>query len=162
MKLPATLKPEEITAVSDQQEEIPFDLSPLQTVRAHLTTGDYSVVGLEHVISIERKSLTDLLKCVGKDRARFEREVQRMLAYPVRALVVEATWLEIELGGWRSKVTPSQAMGSLLGWMCCGIPVLMGESHKNAGRYVARMLLISARRRWREARGFAATVKGGE
>ena len=90
MKLPATLKPEEITAVSDQQEEIPFDLSPLQTVRAHLTTGDYSVVGLEHVISIERKSLTDLLKCV------------------------------------------------------------------------ARMLLISARRRWREARGFAATVKGGE
>ena len=42
---------------------------------------------------------------IGGDRERFDREVQRLLAYPVRALVVETTWLAMETGGWRGKIT---------------------------------------------------------
>jgi len=116
-RIPAELKPEQLTAVIDQREQLPLDLSPLNAVSSTLTTGDYSVVGLESIIAVERKSLGDMLSCIGTSRERFDREVQRMLAFPVRCLVVESTWATIEAGGWRSQVTPQAAIGSLLGWI---------------------------------------------
>jgi DNA excision repair protein ERCC-4 len=137
------------------------------TVRGTLTTGDYSVLGLEGLVAIERKSLSDLLGCVGVSRERFDREVQRLLAYPARALVVESSWVDIEAGEWRSKITPAAVIGSLLGWVALGLPVIMAGDHHRAGRYVSRLLFTTARRRWREARtfcgqGFDGRVPGVE
>lgn len=144
------IKPEQIVAICDTREQTPLDLDPLATEPGTLATGDYSIRGLEHVVAIERKSLSDMLSCVGTDRKRFDREVQRLLAYPVRALVIEATWADIEEGEWRSKVTPQAALGSILGWIASGLPVVMAGSHARAGKYVSRLLFIAARRRWRE------------
>lgn len=158
-RLPAELKAEWVTAIVDTREQTPLDLSPLQTVAGTLVTGDYSVRGLENIVAIERKSLGDLLSCVGTERERFEREVQRLLAYPVRALVVEASWPDIEQGEWRSKVTPAAAVGSLLGWIAAGLPVVMAGDHRRAGRYVGRLLYTAARRRWREAKGLLREYK---
>jgi ERCC4-type nuclease len=149
-----------VTAVVDTREQIPLDLSPLQVVSGTLATGDYSVVGLEHVVAVERKSLGDFLGCVGQERERFDREVQRLLAYPTRALVVEASWPDIEQGEWRSKVTPQAAIGSLLGWIAMGLPVILAGDHERAGRYVSRLLYTAARRRWREARQLATLAIG--
>ena len=160
MGLPADIKPEQVTVIVDSREQHPLDLHPLTTVAGTLTTGDYSVAGLEHHIAIERKSLPDLLGCVGTSRERFDREVQRLLAYPVRALVVEATWSDIEAGEWRSRITPAAAMGSLLGWMTSGLPVIMAGDHARAGRYVGRLLFIAARRRWREIRTLCSGLSG--
>ncbi len=64
MKLQAELKRETITAIVDTREQCSLDLTPLQTIRGSLTTGDYSVAGLEHVVAVERKSLRDLIECV--------------------------------------------------------------------------------------------------
>jgi ERCC4-type nuclease len=109
------------------------------------------LIGFEHLVAIERKSLSDLLTSIGQQRERFEREIQRLLAYPVRALVVEATWAELEAGEWTtSQITASAAMGSCLGWVARGLPVLMATDHRGAGRCVSRLLWITARRRWRE------------
>ena len=155
----AELKPEMVTAIVDSREQLPLDLAPLQTVAGTLATGDYSVQGLEHIVAIERKSLPDLLGCIGRDRERFEREVQRLLAHPTRALIVESTWPEIEAGGWRSKVSPKAAMGSLLGWIAQGLPVVMCGNHERAGQYVSRLLFIAARRRWRENRALIENQK---
>jgi len=153
---PAELKPEMVTCVVDTREQCPLDLSPLMSIRGTLNTGDYSVLGLESVVSVERKSLVDLLGCVGGDRERFEKEIIRMLAYPCRALVVEATWTELEAGKWNSKITPAQALGSVLGWICNGVPVIMAGDHERAGRYVSRLLFTAARRRYRECRELVA------
>lgn len=157
--IPSTIKPEAITAIVDTREQDPLDLAPLRCVTATLGTGDYSVLGLEHVIAIERKSRDDLLSCVGRERERFEREIQRLLAYPVRAIVVESSWGELEIGQWRSKVTPSQATGSCLGWIAAGVPVVMAGNHQRAGQFIARLLFIAARRRWRENRAMLATLE---
>jgi len=154
-RLRAELKPESVTAIVDSREQLPLDLSPLKSIVGSLSTGDYSVVGLESVVSIERKSLPDLLGCIGGERKRFEREVQRLLAYPTRGLVVEATWPDIERGEWRSKITPASALGSLLGWAAAGLPIIMAGDHTRAGKYVSRLLFTAARRRWRESRTFA-------
>ena len=156
-RLPAELLPEQIVAVADTREQLPLDLTPLRTVTNTLTTGDYSVQGLEHVVAIERKSLPDLLSCVGQHRERFDRELQRLLAYPIRALVVEASWADLERGEWPSRVTPQAALGSVRGWMAMGLPVVMAGDHDRAGRHVVGLLTIAARRRWRELR---ALVKG--
>ena len=48
-KIPAKLDPGRVTAIIDTREQLPLDLSPLQTVMQTLTTGDYSVQGLESV-----------------------------------------------------------------------------------------------------------------
>lgn len=158
MKLPAEPKPEEITALIDTREQTPLDLSPLRSEVATLTTGDYSVHGLEHVVAVERKSLSDLLGCVGQHRIRFEKEVSRLMGYPVRAIVIESTWSAIESGEYRSQVKPQAVIGSLLGWIAAGVPILMAGDHKRAGVYTSRLLYIAARRRWREARALVENV----
>jgi len=158
MAYPTTIKPEHVTAIIDTREQTPLTLEPLRSTTGTLTTGDYSVLGLEHVVAIERKSLPDLLGCIGRERERFDREVQRLLAYPTRALIVEATWTDIEAGQWRSKLTPAAAMGSLLGWIAMGLPVVMCGDHDRAGRYVARLLFTAARRRWREVKALTSAI----
>ena len=158
MTLPAKLEPSSVVCIVDSREQTPLDLSPLKTVPGCLPTGDYSILGLEHLVCIERKSLDDLLGCVGRDRERFERELQRMLAYPVRVLLVEATWAEIEMGQWRSKVTSSQAMGSLIGWAAMGIQLALVGSHERAGKFASRLLYTVARRRYAELRQFSQAV----
>ena len=108
-----TIEPRDIVAIIDTREQAPLDLSPLRTEKGTLTTGDYSIKGLESEIAIERKSLPDLLGCVGRERERFDKEVKRLMAYPVRALVVEATWHELEAGHWRSSIPPSAAVSMM-------------------------------------------------
>lgn len=154
MKIPAKLDPSQVTVLIDTREQNPLDLSPLRTSVVTLRTGDYSIQGLEHVVVIERKSLSDLLGCVGRDRERFDREVQRLLAYPVRVLLIESTWGEIELGGWRSSLTSEQVMAALLGWCASGLQVELIGSHERAGRFASRLLYTIARRRYRELRTF--------
>ncbi len=159
--LPAALSPASVVPLIDTREQFPLELPSLAPpVIATLATGDYSVMGLTNVVAIERKSLDDLLGCIGQERERFDREVQRLLAYPVRALVIESGWQALERGEWRSKVSPQAAIGSCLGWIAAGLPVVMCYDHARAGQYVARLLYTAARRRWREARELAAFVQG--
>jgi ERCC4-type nuclease len=162
-KLPAKLDPKNVIAIIDSREQSALNLEPLTTVTSTLPTGDYSIRGLEHVVAIERKSLQDLVACVGSERERFDREVQRLLAYPVRILVVESSWEQIESHEpinpqWRGRVTKEAVLGSLLGWQAKGISIHMAGSHERAGKHVARMLYTVARRRYAELRA----LSGGE
>ncbi len=154
-----TLDIGDITAICDTREQLPLDLGEMPMTRGTLATGDYSIAGLEHVIAVERKSLDDLLGCVGRERERFDRECQRLLAYPCRAIVVESSWAALEAGGWRSAVSPASALGSVIGWACQGIPIFMVGDHERAGKYVARLLFLAARRRWRELLTFQENLR---
>lgn len=158
MRLPAKIEPEQITALVDSREQKPLDLAPLRIETATLTTGDYSVKGLENMVAIERKSEADLLVCIGRERERFDREIQRLLGFDVRTLVVESTWPAMEAARWNSKITSSQAIGSLLGWIARGVPIVMADNHQRAGRFVSRLLFTAARRRWTEARSLVSAT----
>lgn len=150
----AKLDPSDITVIVDTREQRPLDLSPLKMTTSSLPTGDYSIKGMEEVVAIERKSLSDLIGCIGRERDRFERELHRMLAYSVRAVFVEASWLDLELGQWRSKVTPHQAQASILGWMAWGVPFLFAGTREQSQAAMSRLLFISANREYRKARQF--------
>jgi DNA excision repair protein ERCC-4 len=159
-KFAAEPRPEDICVVIDTREQLPVDLSPMPSEAGTLTTGDYGLKALPHVCAIERKSESDLLGCIGVERTRFEREVLRLLAYPVRGIVVESTWQRIEAGEWRSKVTPAAAMGSLLGWAAMGVPIFMVGTHERAGQFIARILYTAARREYRKLRGLLCNHGG--
>lgn len=153
------LKPEALTILIDTREQKPAvlklskDGGGLRYRRCSLYSGDYSVEGLEKLVAIERKSLPDLMGCIGRDRDRFERELVRLRGIPTRAIVVESTWQDVEQGNYRSKVDPSAAIGSLMGWIAGGVPVVMAGNAERAGMFIARMLYITARRRYNELKG---------
>lgn len=149
------LVPEQLTALTDSREQTPLDLTPLKSVRGTLPTGDYSIFGLENIVVVERKSLQDYVMCVGRERVRFEREVQRLLAYPSRLLVVTAPMSDLQEKKYRGEVSPESAIGSALGWMARGLPIFFAANHTEAGKMVARFLFIVARRRYEEAKALS-------
>jgi DNA excision repair protein ERCC-4 len=133
------------TIVIDSREQTPLRFT-LPTTRATLTTGDYSLVGLEHLVTVERKSLPDLLACIGHGRDRFKRELARMRAFPFRVLVVEASFADIEAGTWRSQLKPSHVSGAIASWTGrYALPTMLVGSHAAAGRFVERFLINAAR-----------------
>jgi ERCC4-type nuclease len=155
--LPAELSPAQVVAIVDTREQAPFDLAPLQMVEGSLTTGDYSFRGGEDVCRIERKSIADLVQCCGRERERFEREVERLFAFPSKALVIEGSWDDIERGDWRAQVSPKAVAQSLLSWISRGLPVVLPGNRERAADFTARLLFLSARRQYRSAR---AMVEG--
>jgi ERCC4-type nuclease len=86
------------TIIIDTREQEPLAFANLPAEVGTLTTGDYSVKHLERLVAVERKSLTDLLMCVTGERDRLERELQRLMAYRFRLLVIEADQTMIEQG----------------------------------------------------------------
>jgi DNA excision repair protein ERCC-4 len=164
LRMPAEPKPEWFTIIRDNRETegTTWDMAPMQQTWGTLPTFDFAIKGAEHCGGIERKELGDLLSCMAGERERFERELTRMLAYPFRAVIVEATWQQLEHGGWRSKVSPESAIGSVLGWQAAGIPFLFPGNHEAAQKCAARMLFIVARRQWRLCRALAAGIVEAE
>ena len=68
--------------IVDSREQSPFSFKGPRyedvTVEVGtLTVGDYSLAGLTDKVAVERKSLPDLVACLGRERERFERELQR-------------------------------------------------------------------------------------
>ena len=94
----------EPTVIIDTREQNSWSFCNLPSEPGTLTSGDYSVKGLEHLIAVERKSLDDLLGCIGRDRARFRRKMQRLKAHRFRLLIVEASHADLERGNWRSRL----------------------------------------------------------
>jgi len=160
MKLPAKLKPSDVRALVDSREQLPWDLSPLQTETGTLCSGDYALAGdgLQNLIRIERKSLPDLIGVVGAGRDRFEREIDRLQAFPTRVLIIECHWSDIDLGDWRSKLSPETVRASLGSWMVRGLNVVLAGDLTRAQQIACGLLYRAAAHRWRELRTMAASL----
>jgi ERCC4-type nuclease len=78
-----------------------------------LSTGDYSAVGYENVVGVERKAMDDLVSCLGVNRARFERELQRAQNFEYFAVVVEGTYAQLATGDYLSRLHTNSAIESV-------------------------------------------------
>jgi len=104
--------------VADSREQLGYAFTDeryagTEVTVATLSTGDYSLRGLENVIACERKSLTDLIGCLGRDRDRFERELQRARALDAFVVIVEGSWADLVGGNFRSQLNPHSAAQSI-------------------------------------------------
>lgn len=82
--------------IKDTREQSGYYFSPhdacLGMIEDKLDTGDYSILGLEDKICIERKaSPEELALNLGKDKIRFMKEIERMMSFDHRFLILEFT-----------------------------------------------------------------------
>lgn len=118
------------TVVVDTREQLPYTFAGIRADRSDgggpltvpvrvgtLASGDYSLVGCESLVAVERKSKADLFGTLGKGRDRFERELARLAGYRAAAVVVEATWPEVVTDPPpRSELPPKTVLRSVLAW----------------------------------------------
>lgn len=85
--------------------------------RVALKTGDYTVEGMESLLSLERKSLANLVACTVADRRRFLASCSRLARFRWKAILIEATLEDIKGGfgpfGIPSEVHPNAVCGTL-------------------------------------------------
>jgi ERCC4-type nuclease len=154
------IRPGDITVVVDSREKTPpaIDLH-LPIVRGKLQTGDYSLLGLEHLVRVERKSLQDLVMCVGRERERFDRCIERLRHFPLAMLVIESKESSIEAKQYRGEVSPNAVLGSVHAWRARGINIDWAGDQQMAALHISRTLFAFARERWRELGAFHANLK---
>jgi len=85
----------------DTREQYPFDFSRFpnwiaEEKRQALKAGDYSVEGMETLLVLERKTLTDLITTVIQQRERFFKLCEKMAKYRWRALLIEASYEDVK------------------------------------------------------------------
>jgi len=75
--------------------------------RVALKTGDYTVMGMENLLALERKSLADLVACTVTYRRPFLAACGRLARFRWKAILIEATYEDIK-GGFESFAIPSE------------------------------------------------------
>lgn len=129
--------------VIDSREQRPFDFQPFgaETIISTLPSGDYSIAGMETYVSVERKELSDLLNCLGSERPRFFRELERLRSYEAAAIVIESPLSAIAAGHYRSRISPQSAIQSLIAIQAqFRLPVFFAKDRTEAEMYVFHFL----------------------
>ena len=127
----AELKSElaQLSVIVDTREQVNdhitgyFDKKKIPYHVRKLDTGDYSAMlgdrSLEETVAIERKrNLDEICGNFTAERERFEREFLRSKAYGIKMylLIENATWGNVFLGNYQSKLSSASLLGSLLSW----------------------------------------------
>lgn len=140
----------------DTREQRPLDRWFSDAVSVEvvtLPTGDYSLAGFTDRVCVERKSLADLVACVGPERERFMDCARRMKPYDFRLLVVEASVADVFAGAYRSRTNPQSAIGTTLALMAdYGVATLWAGDAPTAANMIERMFL----RLWRKSQEASA------
>lgn len=121
-----------VTVLYDDREKKPWKIqSPDFTLsKCRLKCGDYTINGYSHIVAIEKKSgLKEFITNLGKkDRIRFERSLERLAEYPIKAIIIEAC-LDHRLFSTLSSIPTRLGPSSVYYWLNkiivhYGIPVL--------------------------------------
>ena len=118
------------TILIDGREKAPYTFTGLKADAAqkyrplhvptrwtHLRTGDYTIEGMESLVAVERKSLSDLYSTLGQHRNRFEQEHKRLAVMTSACVVIEADWdTIINRPPERSKLLPKVVYRTAISW----------------------------------------------
>jgi ERCC4-type nuclease len=100
--------------VIDTREKLPYAFEG--AITKMLRAGDYSVVGYEDRVAVERKSKADAYSSLGAARSRFQRELERLARLDFAAIVIECSLPELLEPPPFSQTHPRAVIGTLLGW----------------------------------------------
>lgn len=142
------------TIVTDTREQTPLPFSNIPTETGTLQSGDYSIRGLEHLFAIERKTITDLVGSVTRDRERFERELHRLRGFHFARLLVIGSEQEITNGQYRSNANPKAILHSMYALeIRYSVPIVFSPTPEAAALLVERWSYWFAREVWKNAKG---------
>lgn len=148
----------DLKVITDTREQVNdhitkyFDAHKVKYFSRKLDIGDYSAqLGdetFERNVVIERKhNLDELCGNLTADRDRFEREFLRAKAYNTKVflLIEEASWDDVFLGNYRSKLVPKSLLASLLSWQTrFGITIVFANK-ANSGALIHGILYYAIR-----------------
>lgn len=128
------------TVIVDSREQKPYTFGKSKV--AGLKTGDYSILGLEDKISIERKSKSDLFSSLsGKNRDRFKKEIIRLVDYDYGALIIESDVPDLLIPLPHTQMNPKAVIGSVITWsIIYNLHVFFASDRKHAKAVVYKLL----------------------
>ena len=123
----------------DTREQKPYRFAHSEVKT--LASGDYSLVGFEDRVAIERKTKQDAYASLGQGRARFERELQRLTRFDYAAVVIETSLPEFLRVPAFSKMSPKAAASSLVAWSVKYHVCVFFAGDRRHGNALTRQLL---------------------
>jgi ERCC4-type nuclease len=144
----------------DSREQCPLRFGPgVQVETATLPSGDYSLLGFDEAVALERKSIADLVSSLTSERDRFRRECLRLRSYAVRGVIVEATLSDVVSGRYRSNASPNAILASVASWsLRFDLPFWFAGDSAVAGRLVETIFRQFLRQRIEECRRISPLV----
>lgn len=133
-----------VAVIIDTREQEPYGFDPMWVapVRRALPAGDYSLVGYETAVAVERKTLDDFVATAVRARERFARELRALAAYDLGCVVVEATVEDLLARRYRSGAHPHAVFGATVSIVVDhGVPVYFCGDRQIACRFVEALLL---------------------
>ena len=145
------------TVVVDSREQLPYVFPGVPMVRKALSMGDYSILGLEDRIGVERKSHADFVSTVTRDHDAFFRKMQAIGKCGTAdctgrgwfVVVIEATAASLDSPMPWTRVSPATIHANLIKLACLGVPVWPAGSRARAAAWTLAYLT----RAWEEIRG---------
>jgi len=162
------------TVIIDTREQQPFRFRDHMNwidgeVTATLPTGDYSVVGMEQTVAMERKSFSDVIQSLTSWRARFIRECERMALLPYKCILIEATYEDLkspyrQLGQLYTDAHPNGIVGSLDAIEArYGIPIIYTSQNRQLAQEKAASWLSKIfTYNWLEVNGYGRCLQEGD
>ena len=156
----------------DTRERYPFEFSRFpnwiaEEKRQALKAGDYSVEGMETLLILERKTLTDLITTVIQQRGRFLKQCEKMTKYRWRAVLIEASYEEIKTPydeEYNTLAHPNAVSGTLDALEArFGIPVIYTSRYRSLAEEKAASWLSKHFAYWYlEENGFGRVLQEGD
>lgn len=126
----------------DTREQQPLNFLGFVTMRKTLRTGDYSLIGYEDRVAVERKNYHDAWGSMSQGRERFGRCVERLSKLDRAAIVIECSLTQLATQpSYIERVTPASVVGGLISWSCqYALPVYFCDNREQAARVTVRFL----------------------
>lgn len=134
------MKPSSPTIIIDSREQTPLCFTQLPSIVGTLYSGDYSLLGAEHLFAVERKTLDDLAaSCTHSRRSVFEHELLRLRGHRFRRLLIIGSEEEVLAQRYRSNMLPKALLGSVYAFeMRYDLPVVWTADSDSAAQLIER------------------------
>lgn len=149
----------QMAVVADTREQVNGHITTylkekgVTIISRKLDIGDYACqigdLSFERDFVVERKhNLDELVGNMTADRDRFEREFIRSKAFGTKVflLIEDASWDDIILGNYRSKMQPKALRASLMAWQAQYNVTVIFCRHEHSPQMIHELLMYSARK----------------
>ncbi len=166
---PKTMVPA-ITMLVDIHEHLPYEFQGLVriagTIRQTLPAGDYAIAEAPEIFCVERRRVEEfntIFSNPSDNRPRFLRELEPLLAFPHRFLVIEGTIQFNKAGGRLGQYHRNGMMDFLDGLTArYGIKIIYSDNREEAEERVANLAALHYAYHFAEQLGFGRCLSEGD
>ena len=166
---PKTMAPA-ITILVDTHEHLPYEFQGLVriagTIRQTLPAGDYAIAEAPEIFCVERRRVEEfntVFSNPSDNRPRFLRELEPLLAFPHRFLVIEGTIQFNKAGGRLGQYHRNGMMDFLDGLTArYGIKIIYSDNREEAEERVANLAALHYAYHFAEQLGFGRCLSEGD